>query len=99
VVPAKGDDVWRNREDLRDVLICSIDPPGKFRSLSDDFPSEFRLGCQDIDDALHARMLPNGNIEAGVRKYCPREALGDPLIELCRHCRCITLCTCRDPYG
>lgn len=26
------------------------------------------LGCQDIDDALHARPLPNGNIEAGVRK-------------------------------
>ena len=25
-------------------------------------------GCQDIDDALHAKMLPNGNIEAGVRK-------------------------------
>ncbi|KAI0944731.1 hypothetical protein AcW1_002369 [Taiwanofungus camphoratus] len=41
---------WRDREDLRDLLICSIDPPG----------------CQDIDDALHARLLPNGNIEAGV---------------------------------
>lgn len=26
-----------------------------------------RKGCQDIDDALHARPLPNGNIEAGVR--------------------------------
>lgn len=26
-----------------------------------------REGCQDIDDALHARPLPNGNIEAGVR--------------------------------
>ena len=26
-------------------------------------------GCQDIDDALHARSLPNGNIEAGVRTY------------------------------
>ena len=25
-------------------------------------------GCTDIDDALHARQLPNGNIEAGVRK-------------------------------
>jgi exosome complex exonuclease DIS3/RRP44 len=25
-------------------------------------------GCQDIDDALHARLLPNGNIEAGVRE-------------------------------
>lgn len=25
-------------------------------------------GCQDIDDALHARPLPNGNIEAGVRE-------------------------------
>lgn len=31
--------------------------------------ADFRLaGCQDIDDALHARRLPNGNIEAGVRE-------------------------------
>ncbi|KAJ7600823.1 hypothetical protein C8J56DRAFT_1038453 [Mycena floridula] len=50
VVPPKGDLVWRDREDMREMIICSIDPPG----------------CQDIDDALHARMLPNGNIEAGV---------------------------------
>lgn len=52
VVPPKeeGNLIWRDREDLRDLLICSIDPPG----------------CQDIDDALHARQLPNGNIEAGV---------------------------------
>ncbi|WFD41935.1 exosome catalytic subunit dis3 [Malassezia psittaci] len=42
--------VWRNREDLRDEQICSIDPPG----------------CQDIDDALHAKQLPNGNIQVGV---------------------------------
>ncbi|KAL5510957.1 hypothetical protein ACEPAG_3676 [Sanghuangporus baumii] len=41
---------WRDREDLRNLIICSIDPPG----------------CQDIDDALHARRLSNGNIEAGV---------------------------------
>jgi exosome complex exonuclease DIS3/RRP44 len=52
VVPPKSDicSVWRDREDLRELIICSIDPPG----------------CQDIDDALHARRLPNGNIEAGV---------------------------------
>ncbi|KAF8526026.1 hypothetical protein BU17DRAFT_74382 [Hysterangium stoloniferum] len=52
VVPPKdsGSLVWRDREDLRDLLICSIDPPN----------------CQDIDDALHARLLANGNIEAGV---------------------------------
>ncbi|GAA5973225.1 hypothetical protein JCM11641_006332 [Rhodosporidiobolus odoratus] len=53
VVPPKEDDpkgVWRNREDLRDEIICSIDPPG----------------CTDIDDALHAKRLPNGNIQAGV---------------------------------
>lgn len=53
VVPPKDNDpkgVWQGREDLRDVVVCSIDPPG----------------CQDIDDALHARPLPNGNIEAGV---------------------------------
>lgn len=50
-VPASTEDPgWRDREDLRDLLICSIDPPG----------------CQDIDDALHARKLSNGNYEVGV---------------------------------
>jgi exosome complex exonuclease DIS3/RRP44 len=38
------------RRDLRNICICSVDPPG----------------CKDIDDALHARPLPNGNIEVGV---------------------------------
>ncbi|KAH8977266.1 RNB-domain-containing protein [Lactarius hatsudake] len=52
VVPPKSADnlTWNDREDLRQLNICSIDPPA----------------CQDIDDALHARRLPNGNIEAGV---------------------------------
>ncbi|CAD0107186.1 unnamed protein product, partial [Aureobasidium uvarum] len=45
-----SDSGWNKRRDLRDLLICSIDPPG----------------CVDIDDALHARTLPNGNIEVGV---------------------------------
>ncbi|KAL2850878.1 hypothetical protein BJX68DRAFT_73988 [Aspergillus pseudodeflectus] len=50
-VPESRDDKgWNGRRDLRDLLICSIDPPG----------------CQDIDDALHARQLPNGNFEVGV---------------------------------
>ncbi|ROV90836.1 hypothetical protein VSDG_08001 [Cytospora chrysosperma] len=50
-VPASMEDPgWRDREDLRPLLICSIDP----------------IGCQDIDDALHARALPNGNFEVGV---------------------------------
>lgn len=50
-VPTSTDDPgWRDREDLRELLICSIDP----------------VGCQDIDDALHARKLPNGNTEVGV---------------------------------
>ena len=40
------------REDLRDVAVCSIDPPG----------------CKDIDDALHCRAHPQrpGNLEVGV---------------------------------
>lgn len=38
------------RVDLRDRLVSSTDPPG----------------CKDIDDALHAQRLPNGNIEVGV---------------------------------
>ncbi|KDE09865.1 hypothetical protein MVLG_00263 [Microbotryum lychnidis-dioicae p1A1 Lamole] len=53
VVPPKDDDpkgIWQSRVDMRDEIVCSIDPPG----------------CQDIDDALHAKRLPNGNIEAGV---------------------------------
>ncbi|GAM87691.1 hypothetical protein ANO11243_057180 [Dothideomycetidae sp. 11243] len=46
----KSDKGWQNRRDLRDLIVCSIDPPG----------------CVDIDDALHARELPNGNLEVGV---------------------------------
>ena len=50
-VPAsKNDPGWEKRRDLRDLLICSIDPKG----------------CVDIDDALHAKTLPNGNFEVGV---------------------------------
>lgn len=50
-VPAALEDPgWKGRKDLRDLLVCSIDPPK----------------CQDIDDALHARALPNGNYEVGV---------------------------------
>ena len=40
----------RVREDLRNLDICSVDPPG----------------CTDIDDALHCRELDNGNLEVGV---------------------------------
>lgn len=45
-----GDKQLEKRRDLRNLLVCSIDPPR----------------CQDIDDALHARLLPNGNYEVGV---------------------------------
>lgn len=50
VPPSMDDPGWRGRRDLRGLQICSIDP----------------VGCQDIDDALHARPLPNGNYEVGV---------------------------------
>ncbi|RAL65144.1 hypothetical protein DID88_001250 [Monilinia fructigena] len=50
VPPSMDDPGWKNRRDLRGLNICSIDP----------------IGCQDIDDALHARPLPNGNFEVGV---------------------------------
>ncbi|MED6242506.1 exosome catalytic subunit dis3, partial [Ataeniobius toweri] len=38
------------RQDLRHLTVCSVDPPG----------------CTDIDDALHCRVLENGNLEVGV---------------------------------
>ncbi|XP_033754703.1 exosome complex exonuclease RRP44-like [Pecten maximus] len=41
---------YKRRRDLRDINICSVDPPG----------------CTDIDDALHCRELANGNLEVGV---------------------------------
>ncbi|OUC40506.1 RNB-like protein [Trichinella nativa] len=40
----------QEREDLRHLIICSVDPPG----------------CTDIDDALHCVQLANGNFEVGV---------------------------------
>lgn len=45
-----GDPQLKKRVDLRDKLVCSIDPPN----------------CVDIDDALHAKPLANGNFEVGV---------------------------------
>ncbi|OQV16180.1 Exosome complex exonuclease RRP44 [Hypsibius exemplaris] len=44
------DEEVKKRTDFRHLAICSVDPPG----------------CTDIDDALHYRVLPNGNIEVGV---------------------------------
>lgn len=44
------DEDVKSRLDLRLLAVCSIDPPG----------------CTDIDDALHWRLLPNGNYEVGV---------------------------------
>ena len=38
------------RKDLRDLPICSVDPPG----------------CKDIDDALHVRKISDGHYELGV---------------------------------
>ena len=46
----KADPGWQDRRDLRELLVCSIDP----------------VGCVDIDDALHATRLPNGNFAVGV---------------------------------
>ncbi|NWZ43982.1 RRP44 exonuclease, partial [Brachypodius atriceps] len=40
----------KHREDLRHLIVCSVDPPG----------------CTDIDDALHCREIGNGNLEVGV---------------------------------
>lgn len=45
-----GEEDVKARTDLRHLDICSVDPPG----------------CTDIDDALHCRELPNGNLEVGV---------------------------------
>uniref|UniRef100_A0A0K8RWL1 Exosome complex exonuclease RRP44 n=1 Tax=Crotalus horridus TaxID=35024 RepID=A0A0K8RWL1_CROHD len=44
------DEDMKQREDLRHLCVCSVDPPG----------------CTDIDDALHCRELKNGNLEVGV---------------------------------
>jgi len=69
---AEGAKVWQDREDLRSLNICSIDPPGKCQPFNIELSYSFYFsGCQDIDDALHARMLPNGNVETGVRMSLP----------------------------
>jgi len=55
-LPSEGDNYKispeeiEKRWDFRHLDVCSVDPPG----------------CKDIDDALHAIILPNGNYEIGV---------------------------------
>lgn len=39
-----------NRKDFRNLNVFSIDPPG----------------CVDIDDAIHVKLLKNGNYQLGV---------------------------------
>ena len=84
VVPPKdlSSPEWRDREDLRRLNVCSIDPPGEaYPTYMIIHPKiTLSIGCQDIDDALHAMQLPNGNIEAGVRE----------LLYLFNHCRILT---------
>ncbi|OXA50994.1 Exosome complex exonuclease RRP44 [Folsomia candida] len=41
---------YAKRKDFRDIIVCSVDPPG----------------CTDIDDALHCRRLDDGMYEVGV---------------------------------
>lgn len=45
-----GPEDIKGRMDLRDICICSVDPPG----------------CKDIDDAVSCEPLPNGNFRVGV---------------------------------
>lgn len=45
-----SDSEREKRMDLRDFHVLSVDPPGS----------------KDLDDALHCRALPNGNVEVGV---------------------------------
>merc|ERR1712232_477288 len=45
-----GPDDMKDRKDLRNVCVCSVDPPG----------------CKDIDDAVSCEPLPNGNFRVGV---------------------------------
>ncbi|KAL7712506.1 Ribosomal RNA-processing protein 44 [Entamoeba marina] len=44
------DEYLKGRRDFRNCRVCSIDP----------------VGCTDIDDALHCKILPNGHYEVGV---------------------------------
>lgn len=95
VVPPKNadDPEWKGREDLRDLLICSIDPPGmpSFTVSYVVHDLYVRLGCQDIDDALHARPLSNGNTEAGVRKWSCRRVIEFIVDGSFRYCRCLSV--------
>jgi exosome complex exonuclease DIS3/RRP44 len=69
------------RTDLRGLCICSVDPPGYVKPALSSLPSSLSLSgmpdyfvyllrsrsCKDIDDALHARWLPErGTLEVGV---------------------------------
>lgn len=47
---AQSDIADPHRKDLRDLPVCSVDPPG----------------CKDIDDALHVRKIADGHFELGV---------------------------------
>ncbi len=81
------------------ALILLVRVPSSFWKIS--LTPVHRQACQDIDDALHARRLPNGNIEAGVRELDFFKHLTPPLIGIScfRHRRCLPFCSPRQPNG
>jgi len=69
------DEELPGRFDLRELNVCSVDPPGILLSLPPHLLSFnffwLSIGCTDIDDALHVESLPNGNFSVGVHILFP----------------------------
>lgn len=98
VVPPKADEnvIWRDREDLRDLLICSIDPPGKLPYSRNEEPAD----DQDVPTSM-MRCTPGSCRTVTSR----RESVSPALVVVIasqlsfRHRGCLALCASGQRHG
>jgi hypothetical protein len=104
VVPPKrdSDPIWRDREDLRQLNICSIDPPGAYLWLS-----AGRLHNQPFAKLVKTLMMPYMPVDCqmGILKQASVSVMhssiqSNVLMQSCfRYRRCFSFCSPRQPDG
>lgn len=108
VVPPKtpGQGVWKNREDLRDLTICSIDPIGMEQlifSLGLGSLPPFRCQAVKILMTLYMRDdYPTAALKLAFVSHglsIVLSSLGSLKAPIQRHCRCLSLCVARQSDG
>jgi hypothetical protein len=95
-VPPKSDELgWRDREDLRDLIVCSIDPPGELKKR---FCELTQQDARTLMTRCTRAPCPTATSRP-VSVSLQLTSVAKPLSSHPRHRRRLPLCACRQPHG